>query len=218
MRILHVINSLNPASGGPTTACASLAAGQALLGHDVAVFGYRHVPSEADIRVQLSGIRGINALEFLLQPVPSRFERLTGAQAGMAAEELVARCDVVHLHGLWEPLLLRIASVCRREGVPYVLAPHGMLSDWSLSEKALKKKIALAVAFRKLVTHASALHARQRPSKPGQCLAAMRPGPGHALAPRTAGVMVTLEPHTLSRSVRLLTGSAGSSGLLSWSL
>lgn len=159
MRILHVINSLNPASGGPTTACASLAAGQALLGHDVAVFGYRHVPSEADIRVQLSGIRGINALEFLLQPVPSRFERLTGAQAGMAAEELVARCDVVHLHGLWEPLLLRIASVCRREGVPYVLAPHGMLSDWSLSEKALKKKIALAVAFRKLVTHASALHA-----------------------------------------------------------
>jgi glycosyltransferase involved in cell wall biosynthesis len=159
MRILHVINSLNPSSGGPTTACASLAAGQALLGHDVAVFGYRHVPSEADIRVQLSGIRGISALEFLLQPVPSKLERLLSSQAGAVAETLVGRCDVVHLHGLWEPLLLRVASACRREGVPYVLAPHGMLSDWSLSEKALKKKVALAVAFRKLVTGASALHA-----------------------------------------------------------
>jgi glycosyltransferase involved in cell wall biosynthesis len=46
---------------------------------------------------------------------------------------------LVHFHGLWQPKHLRIAAHCRRERIPYVVSPHGMLEPWAFRHKAWKK-------------------------------------------------------------------------------
>jgi len=49
---------------------------------------------------------------------------------------------VFHLHGLWSPALHSAASFARKRGLPYVVSIRGMLADWAMAHKALKKKIA----------------------------------------------------------------------------
>lgn len=54
-------------------------------------------------------------------------------------EPLVRAADVLHLHVIWDSSQLAIASLGRSHGKPYIQSPHGMLADWSVSQKRLKK-------------------------------------------------------------------------------
>ena len=47
--------------------------------------------------------------------------------------------ELVHFHGLWQPKFLRISAACRRQGVPYIVSPHGMLEPWAWRQKWWKK-------------------------------------------------------------------------------
>jgi glycosyltransferase involved in cell wall biosynthesis len=70
----------------------------------------------------------------------------------------VAAAEIVHLHGVWDPLIRNAAVEARRGGRPYILAPHGMLDTWSLQQRWLKKKIALMLVFRRVLAQAARLH------------------------------------------------------------
>lgn len=67
--------------------------------------------------------------------------------------------DIVHLHGIWNLELHRCAVICRRWGIPYVIAPRGMLEPWSLKQKWLKKRIARWLYQDRDLRYAAALHA-----------------------------------------------------------
>jgi len=43
-------------------------------------------------------------------------------------------------------------------GVPYLLSVHGMLDDWSMSQRSVKKRIYLALAGRRLLNQSAAVH------------------------------------------------------------
>lgn len=47
--------------------------------------------------------------------------------------------DVVHIHGLWSPLLHRASRFAAREGVPVIWSTHGMTAPWSMRHKWWKK-------------------------------------------------------------------------------
>lgn len=47
--------------------------------------------------------------------------------------------DVVHIHGLWTPLLHRASVWAKRRGIPVVWSTHGMTAPWSLRHKWWKK-------------------------------------------------------------------------------
>ena len=49
--------------------------------------------------------------------------------------------DIVHTHTVFAPTIAISRWVCRRQGVPYVVTPHGMLEPWALSYKASKKRL-----------------------------------------------------------------------------
>lgn len=51
--------------------------------------------------------------------------------------------DLVHLHGMWTPLLAVAALVARMKRIPIVISPHGCLEPWALGFKHNKKKLAL---------------------------------------------------------------------------
>ncbi len=64
----------------------------------------------------------------------------------------------MHLHAIWEPLLLLAAKTARRVGKPYFVLLSGMLDPWALSQKRLKKKVAMLLTQRKMFDNAASLH------------------------------------------------------------
>ena len=142
MNICHVVPTFDPAHGGPLVVAARLAEAQAGLGHSVVIASACEDEKLIDNqRVSMNlnvEVRGFSrAREF----------------------ELLMPFDLVELHGIWEPILLRIARLCFRHNVPYVVCPHGMLDHWSLNQKSFKKRVALKTFYGKMISRASAIHA-----------------------------------------------------------
>ena len=79
-----------------------------------------------------------------------------GAKLG---EEDIRQFDIVHFHAIWNLEQHRVAALCRRLGVPYVIAPRGMLEPWSLRQGWLKKRIARFLFQDRDLRGAAALHA-----------------------------------------------------------
>ena len=67
--------------------------------------------------------------------------------------------DLIHIHGLWDPFLHRVALWGRMRDVPVVVSPQGMLTAWSLSQKRLKKQLAMALYQKRDLNAATLIHA-----------------------------------------------------------
>jgi len=146
LQILHGIGSLDPKTGGPPAVVMGLAAAQADLGHEVTVICGDGAAARSRIDAALERYRGHEGIEV----------RYDGSEGGLPGA--VDAADFLHLHGVWEKLLLRAAGRMRQRDKPYAVTPHGMLDPWALSQKRLKKRIALAVAFRGMLNRASFVH------------------------------------------------------------
>ena len=161
MRIVHVIGSLDPASGGPPMVVGRLAAAQAQLGYDVRIIAYDCPQQEQAIATCRDTIPDFDQVTLGNIPLPDRRETYCGKQAyAMTHKHLSdSEVSVVHVHGVWEPILRQAALAAVSMNVPYIIAPHGMLHPWSLSQSKWKKKLALLMGYRKMLTGATAIHA-----------------------------------------------------------
>ncbi len=139
MRILHVIADLHPAKGGPATVVKGLTEGQARCGHQISVAVSVHRTS--------------------WWPEPKSIPVLAPREPG-GIQETITRfdADFVHMHGLWCSTIQDAARACNRLGVPFALAPHGALGAWSMSQKGLKKHLALALGYGAPLTRAKFVH------------------------------------------------------------
>ena len=162
MRILHAITTLDPAAGGPPMVVARLAAAQAALGHEVAVAAYPSPGREEAIGQSFQRVPHFDRMKVRELPRPRGLgDRILAGGGGRAVGDLIARdgIDVLHLHGVWDPLLRAAAAAAKRAGKPYVVTPHGMLDPWSLAQSRLKKRVALVLAYRRMLDGAAFLHA-----------------------------------------------------------
>ncbi len=158
MKVLHVVVGLDPALGGPPAVAMRLAAAQAIHGHDIRLAGHDRPDRAAAIRQSMQAVPGIEHVKVELLDERVRFGWLVSPAARDALDQAVGASDVVHLHGLWEPMIRIAAGVARKQRKPYVLTPHGMLDPWSLKQRWMKKKIAMMVVFRRLLQNAACLH------------------------------------------------------------
>lgn len=76
--------------------------------------------------------------------------RLTPASQSM-------RSPIVHIHGIWTPAVLTAASAAMRSRIPFIISPHGMLMEPALRKSRLRKRAALALMVRRMLTHARAV-------------------------------------------------------------
>lgn len=162
LRVLHVVRSLDPAAGGVPVIALKLATAQAVEGHDVHLLTYATPKAEGDVKAMLRQVPDSDRVERRSLPAESPVETLLGGSAAAVARTVVRGFDVVHMHGMWEMLLVRVAAECRRAGVPYVVTPHGMLDPWSLSQSRWKKKVAFAAAIRTMVDGSAFMHLGNR--------------------------------------------------------
>mgnify|MGYP006268327367 FL=1 len=66
--------------------------------------------------------------------------------------------SLVVFHSTYIPAHLKIATVCRGAGVPYILTPRAGLTDQAQARKRWKKALANRLGFGRFVRGASALH------------------------------------------------------------
>lgn len=159
---MHVVRSLDPASGGPPVVAIKLAVAQAAEGHRVRLLAYRVPRAESDVKTMLAELPQRGQVEVQYIPPETLVEKLTGRDAARVSRALMGETDVVHIHGVWDPMLQRVAATARSTGTPYVVTPHGMLDPWSLKQKWWKKRLALWVSVRRMLNEASYLHLLNR--------------------------------------------------------
>jgi glycosyltransferase involved in cell wall biosynthesis len=162
VRIVHVLMTLDPAAGGPPVVVTRLASAQASLGHDVHVLTHRRPGAEERTRKALEGVPGWDRVHVMELEPGGTVERVLARHAASVLEGMIDTVDVVHTHNTWAPIVLAASKVCRRHEVPYAHCAHGTLDPWCLSQKALKKKIALAVSQRAMLNSAMFLHVLNR--------------------------------------------------------
>ncbi|MBL4697606.1 MAG: glycosyltransferase [Phycisphaerales bacterium] len=96
----------------------------------------------------------------------TRVHNLTGSghdktlskQQRQQLRTIIDQYDVVHLHSMWSPVNPAVASICKAIAKPYVLSVHGMLDDWCMSQRKLKKIIYMKSMGRNLLRDASVIH------------------------------------------------------------
>ncbi len=57
------------------------------------------------------------------------------------SRKIIKETALFHAHTLWSIPIHQIASFARKNDVPYIIAPRGMLEPWALQQKKIKKKI-----------------------------------------------------------------------------
>jgi glycosyltransferase involved in cell wall biosynthesis len=150
MRILHTIDHLDFRRGGPSTAIVDLSHAMAELGHEVAVAALHGPDVPAAWRGTACSPRAID--------LPSTRTPLLSRNAREILRAEIATADVVHLHGVWEPLNAQVARLARRAAVPYVISLRGMLDDWSMAQRWFKKRVYWQCIARSMLAHAEAVH------------------------------------------------------------
>jgi glycosyltransferase involved in cell wall biosynthesis len=152
VNVLHVIQTLDPAAGGPPVVAARLAAAQAKLGHRVAILSAQ--VAAAEMLGDLAGVCVIQA------PAVSQRQALFGRRVVRDLRAILEGIDVIEMHGIWDPLLYAVArgACATAHGIPYVVTPHGMLDPWSMAQKRWKKQLALALGWRAMLNRAAVLH------------------------------------------------------------
>lgn len=160
MKILHVIPHFYPATryGGPIRSVRGLASASASLGDEVHVFttnvdgpGVTQTPVGAP--APLDGF----AVWYFATGLGRRVYRSPDLAAALKAQ--TPSFDVVHIHYVWTWPTIAAARAAERAGVPYVLAPRGMLvADLIRRKNALAKRLWLRLFDRRTVERASALH------------------------------------------------------------
>lgn len=128
MKILSFVTSLDLKDGGPSRSVPMLVKGLAELGVDITLMTIR---SE---NMNTHALDGTTAKLKVLEPSFSQKEI-----ANYLAEE---KFQLIQIQSMWEMPYHKVMVEARKQGIPYIVTPRGMLEPWSLSQKKWKKKLA----------------------------------------------------------------------------
>ncbi len=144
--------------GGPIRAVHGLTRSLVARGHEVEVFTTDiHGPGRLDVPVGVPiDLDGVAVRYF---PV-SKLRRLSYAPAMRTALRDIARFDAVHLHSVFLWPTLAAARAAERAGVPWIVAPRGMLVPELIAARGrLRKALWLRLFERRTIERAAGFHA-----------------------------------------------------------
>jgi glycosyltransferase involved in cell wall biosynthesis len=150
IKIIQTVPSLAMHHGGPSYTVAALASALAEM-PDLAV----HLVTNLGNGVQNVAPSSAVALHDVGNEWPARHFRTRRILREIAAEGKT----VIHDNGIWHSQNVASTGFARRENLPYVISPHGMLEPWALSFRSTKKKIARRLYQDRLLRSARCLMA-----------------------------------------------------------
>lgn len=153
MRILHYVQSTDSRHGGVPRFVLDDSRVMAAQGHPSTILTHETIDTPAAW------------LEEGASATLPRVERIGAGPGGVLRGEALrvaraelAKADVLHLHCVWSLANLQLAAMARSLGVPYVLSLHGMLDDWSVAQKPLRKRAYMGLAGRHMLEKAAFVH------------------------------------------------------------
>jgi glycosyltransferase involved in cell wall biosynthesis len=160
VKLLHVVPTYLPATryGGPIYSVHALCAALARRGHEVHVYttnvdGPDNSAVPLGVATELDGVR----VWYFSTGAGRRLYR--SPDMGHALDRTIASFDIVHLHSVFLWPTTKAARTARRAGVPYFLAPRGMLVGDLIDRKSRHLKRAWIRAFEQSnLAHAAAVH------------------------------------------------------------
>jgi glycosyltransferase involved in cell wall biosynthesis len=167
MRILHVVPTYIPAYryGGPIYSVHGLCKALAGLGHDLHVFT-TNVDGDKDSDVPLDQPVDIEGVKVWYFP-SNRLRRLyRSPRMKKALNKQIPDFDIIHLHSIFLWPTWTAASLARKTGKPYIIAPRGMLVKELVERKSsIAKKLWLGLIERNNLEHAAAIHVTSEKEK-----------------------------------------------------
>jgi glycosyltransferase involved in cell wall biosynthesis len=152
MRICHIVPSLEERHGGPSKSVRALADAQTGLGAPVELLSTHAQPVAPSIAANSASVR-VFQREFPQWLCPSN---------GLKEHLSAASYDLVHYHSLWLRLLAYAHTTSRQRGVPLVLAPRGMMSDWAWQHHRWQKFLVNSFVHPGALAGAAGWHATSR--------------------------------------------------------
>jgi glycosyltransferase involved in cell wall biosynthesis len=125
MKVLHIIDSVNPDQGGPLAFAINMSRERALHGHS-SVF----VATDPEDAIWI---------EDFPFPVVCAPKSRRGVERAIA--EVCGTCDVAIVHGLWNNASIGGYKALRKKSVPWFLYPHGMLDPYFKRIKPIKNLV-----------------------------------------------------------------------------
>jgi glycosyltransferase involved in cell wall biosynthesis len=157
MRALHVIPSIAPRYGGPSSAVVGMSTA---LQHSGVAVQIATTDADGPTRLRVPHARCVDwagvPTVFFPRQLTEAF-KFSAPLAGWLGEH-VADFDVVHVHAVFSHACLAAASACRRRDVPYIVRPLGTLDPWSLQQKRARKQLLWHLGVRRMLDGAAAIH------------------------------------------------------------
>ncbi|MBK0368797.1 glycosyltransferase [Flavobacterium agrisoli] len=143
MKVLHITNSIDKSTGGPSysvpTTCIELA------NHGIFI---NLITQES---TNMADVKESTYLSVHFKSIWELF--IYGSR--LSNKEI----DLIHLQHIWNPYIQVMAFWAYRKKIPYIITPRGMLEPWIINRNHWKKKIALFFYQRKAIQRATYIHA-----------------------------------------------------------
>jgi glycosyltransferase involved in cell wall biosynthesis len=154
VRCVHYLSQIRLEAGGVVRAALDFCGIFAAMGNPTTLV----TGDPTDVPAEWLGSTKPNIPKVVvIDPPTGRFALLPRSGKGQFRQAL-QDAQVLHLHTPWEPSNLQAASMAGEANIPYVLTPHGMLDDWSMTQKRTKKRAYLTVVGNRLLARAARIH------------------------------------------------------------
>ena len=153
MKVMHLVETLDPAMGGLPVVPVRLGCTAAERGRAVAIAA----PGDSFVKTPHADIPGAAAAQWIAVS-PAGIGDCLGRPRTSDLDALEG-VDLLHCHGVWSPTLVAMSAAAAVRGIPYLITPHGMLDPWSLSQSRWKKRLAMSTSHRSFLRRAAAYHA-----------------------------------------------------------
>lgn len=150
MKIIHVINSMSVANGGPARTTLLTLQGTRALGMDVGVVTNEPAPGE-------DAVSDDPAIRHLPRHCSGN-KRWGYTKAPPQTLAGIEGVDIYHIQGIWLHTGYVTARYARRQGRPYLVTLHGTLYPEALAHSSLIKKTTLFLYQRRQLQQAACVH------------------------------------------------------------
>jgi len=172
MKILHVIRSLDPRSGGPIDVVRNFVRGQVHAGYRVSLLATTAQATEPwepaqQHRQRMLADADFNGVDLRIEGAFGRRPPWSTYSFSPAARKWLRRRmsnpdtapDVVHIHGVFSHVTSCAAALARRRSIPYLIEPFGCLAPTCVQMKSPRlKKLFTRFYLRKDLRRAACVH------------------------------------------------------------